>query len=252
MPASYFDRNLIKSVHLCLYWLKLLTGRAAVYYNKRGSANIKKAYKHIGAFQVVHSCDIVPQACGNLLYITCKPWVKETSEKGLSQGSQVSRNRCAESYCQRPSRYTSTSISIISPSPRVLCHCWSSQSAASADLKSPVPLPLRPSCFPFFWGVWTEGEDTVEVGSWWVCRIKSSLKTESIWRQTSCNVKVKKYGWERKQGGKCPFSLLFYFRTSSKSVRCSWQWLITLHSNLLNITQIFVSRKPRLWVSCYR
>lgn len=117
------------------YWL-------AGQYNKRRSANIKNAYKHIGAFQVVHSFDIVPQACGNLLYITRKTGLSQGDlrERTLSQGSQVSRNRCAESYCQRPSRYTSTSISIISPSPRV-------SSCAIADHLSPLHLLIWRALF---------------------------------------------------------------------------------------------------------
>lgn len=98
--------------------------------------------------------------------------------------------------------------------PCVMRCCWSSQSAESVDLKGPAPLPLRPSCFPFFWGIWTEGEDTVDVGSCWFCRTKSSLKTESIWRQTSCNLKVKILN-TRGNREKCLFSLLLSSRASA-------------------------------------
>lgn len=123
--------------------------------------------KPICVFQVIHN---IPWICSHprdLLY--------RTRMRGpLSQ----------ETCCgRRPASFKGTIGSAISV-------FWVSfQSSGCADLKSPAHFPLRPPCFPFFWGVWPDKEEVVEEGSCSVCRERSSLKTESIWRQTSCEIK---------------------------------------------------------------
>lgn len=50
--------------------------------------------------------------------------------------------------------------------------------------------PLRTSHFTFLCIGFPEGEETIGEGSCSVYRVRSSLKTDSIWRQTSCEPKI--------------------------------------------------------------
>lgn len=201
---SYFDtwtfdeECMCDCIEMCMSWLdktkslKKLNGNSWISTQTRMQIQIHKLqystlHKHICALQVFHSSHIAVQICCTK-YEWKGFWVGSHPVKRIpppiTGASEVTRNRCAESCCQN----SSTSLQFISASTRP-CHlfywCQSSQSSGSTALKSPTPLPLRPSRFPFLWGAWTEGEEAVEEGSCSAWRERSSLKTESIWRQTS-------------------------------------------------------------------